>query len=442
MKRQFLAAVIILGIFLPCLVFSSEGILPTPDYSGNLKNRSTLTGDWNGTRSNLADNGLHLDFDITNVYQNLFSGGINEKDAFVSSQHFLMQFDTGKAGLWPGGLLRFRAESRLGKSVNGSTGGIAPVNHDAVFPVDTNNLNSKTIAVTELSYAQFLSPEFGIFGGLLNTREGDSNELAGNLRSNSKFMNFALLASMTSLRTVSSVTLGGGFIFIPKDWIRGRITFFDTEESSAQNPFTSGKGNTIATEWKLKHAIKNLPGAQNYGFTYGFDNSFATLDYDPRDTIPGLVAGEGIPRTNDSWEFYHSMHQYLQWKDGRGWGVFTRFGIAEESSNPIHMSVAAGISGNAMLKTRPKDTFGLGYYYLKLSDSAILGFLDIDDEQGVELWYNAEITPWLHITADIQVVDTALGTPGRGTIPPGFISLSLPESETAWIFGLRSKIQF
>lgn len=106
------------------------------------------------------------------------------------------------------------------------------------------------------------------------------------------------------------------------------------------------------------------------------------------------------------------------------------------------MSISAGISGNAMLKTRPKDTFGIGYYHLKLSDSAIFGFLDIDDENGGEIWYNAEITPWLHITADIQVVDTALGQAGRGIIPPGFLAISLPDSNIAWIYGLRTRIQF
>lgn len=59
-----------------------------------------------------------------------------------------------------------------------------------------------------------------------------------------------------------------------------------------------------------------------------------------------------------------------------------------------------------------------------------------------DMWCNAEITPWLHLAADIQVVNTALGHPGRSIIPLGFIVVNLPESKAAWIFGLRRKIQF
>jgi porin len=442
MNKKFLTMIVNFCAFFPCLVFSADGILPTPDYSGGLLNRSTLTGDWNGTRRSLAENGLHLDFRVTSTYQNLFKGGINERDGFVSTQDLLLQLDTGKAGLWPGGLLKLRVESRAGKAFNSATGGLSPVNNDALFPIDSNNVNDETIGLTEVTYTQFLSPQFGVFGGLLNTRDADANELAGSARSDSHFMNSAFLVSMVALRSTPSVTLGGGMVFIPRDWILGTIAFYDTEESSTHNPFNTGRGNTVATEWNFKHKISNLPGAQTFGFLYAFDNKFPEFGNDPRSTIRGLVTGNGLSRKSDTWAFYHSAHQYLQWKDGKGWGLFTRFGIADENSNPINMSAAVGISGNGIFNSRPNDAFGLGYYHLEFSNSAILGFLDIDDENGAELWYNAEITPWLHVTADIQVVDTALGNPGRGIIPPGFISVSLPESKTAWIFGLRTKIQF
>jgi porin len=53
---------------------------------------------------------------------------------------------------------------------------------------------------------------------------------------------------------------------------------------------------------------------------------------------------------------------------------------------------------------------GVGYFYVGLnSDYKQLvsdGPLpDIQDLQGVELYYNVAITPWLHLTADLQVID-------------------------------------
>lgn len=49
--------------------------------------------------------------------------------------------------------------------------------------------------------------------------------------------------------------------------------------------------------------------------------------------------------------------------------------------------------------------------------------VDLQDIQGVELYYNAAITSWFHLTADLQVVDNQnVG------------------DDTAIIFGLRGEI--
>jgi porin len=47
------------------------------------------------------------------------------------------------------------------------------------------------------------------------------------------------------------------------------------------------------------------------------------------------------------------------------------------------------------------------------------------DEQGVEVFYNVGVTPWCHITPDIQVV-----VPSRERVP------------TPLVFGLRAKVDF
>jgi hypothetical protein len=31
--------------------------------------------------------------------------------------------------------------------------------------------------------------------------------------------------------------------------------------------------------------------------------------------------------------------------------------------------------------------------------------VDLENVQGVELYYNAEITPWFHLTGDLQIID-------------------------------------
>jgi carbohydrate-selective porin OprB len=46
-----------------------EGLLPVPDYGGDLLNRSRLTGDWGGRRTDLANKGVQVDVDWTQYVQ-------------------------------------------------------------------------------------------------------------------------------------------------------------------------------------------------------------------------------------------------------------------------------------------------------------------------------------------------------------------------------------
>jgi len=52
---------------------------------------------------------------------------------------------------------------------------------------------------------------------------------------------------------------------------------------------------------------------------------------------------------------------------------------------------------------------GVGYFYDGLNSNfkqlVNAALPDIQDVQGVELYYNAAITPWFHLTTDLQVVD-------------------------------------
>jgi porin len=110
------------------------------------------------------------------------------------------------------------------------------------------------------------------------------------------------------------------------------------------------------------------------------------------------------------------------------WGVFGNLGIADDNPSPIHWFASAGISGTSPIAGRKADTFGVGYFYLGVSDrlknlAPIL--LPLKDEHGVELYYNVAVTPWCHITPDLQVI-----TPYRDM------------ADASLLFGLRAKIDF
>src|SRR5262245_27332370 len=115
----------ILGGFLAASAVSAEdaprapkGLLPVPDYSGDLWTRRYLAGDFNGGRTALANAGIQIDLDWTQVAQCIVDGGREEDSAYSGNIDALIHVDLMRMNLIQGGLLTIRAESRYGDSVN------------------------------------------------------------------------------------------------------------------------------------------------------------------------------------------------------------------------------------------------------------------------------------------------------------------------------------
>jgi porin len=59
---------------------------------------------------------------------------------------------------------------------------VLPVNTDLSVPVTDDPDDDIAITVTELTYTQFLSEQFGVFLGKFQTLDGDANEFASGRR--------------------------------------------------------------------------------------------------------------------------------------------------------------------------------------------------------------------------------------------------------------------
>src|SRR5262249_15990643 len=83
---------------------------------GGFWHRTQLLGDLNGHRTNLANHGLFIDVYSTGYYQDVTSGGLKTGNAYVQNTQASINLDTGRAGLWSGGLFHFTVQSRYGSS--------------------------------------------------------------------------------------------------------------------------------------------------------------------------------------------------------------------------------------------------------------------------------------------------------------------------------------
>jgi porin len=132
----------------------------------------------------------------------------------------------------------------------------------------------------------------------------------------------------------------------------------------------------------------------------------------------------------DDWGIYYNFDQYLYTKPDdhtQGFGIFGRFGWSNGKSNPIEQFYSLGLGGKGLISTRPKDTYGVGYYLVNLSND-LPPILNTSDEQGIEAYYNIEVTPWLHISPDLQVIVR----PGGG----------FRDRDVAIVYGLRMQMSF
>src|SRR5947199_347209 len=103
---------------------------------GDFWQNTQLTGDWGGFRTSLAKHGIFFDLYSTTAYQDVASGGLKTGSSFVENIQLSINIDTGRAGLWPGGLFHFTVGSRFGDSAKNTftVGSSTPQNTGLAFP--------------------------------------------------------------------------------------------------------------------------------------------------------------------------------------------------------------------------------------------------------------------------------------------------------------------
>lgn len=407
----------------------------TSPYSGNLWERSTLLGDLGGYRGEAANNGMTFNISTTQFYQGVASGGVEQVFDYVGRNDYIMNVDGEKAGLWRGFFVTLHGETRYGDGINRFTGAIMPVNTASLFPAPTGDQS----ALTAVKFTQALSEEFVTFAGKINMLDELSQPFAGG-RGVDAFMNTALVFPVAAVRSVPYSTLGGGFAVLQDLHPVFSMMVLDTNNTPTTSGFESffNNGATIITKLDVPVALLGMPGHQGFWGTYsnGEYNDLAPTAYFDPNYGPVLV-----PAGNDtgSWSLFYSADQALFVDPDnakRSWGVFTNIGLSDDGPSPVRWSANVGVGGSSPLRSRPLDTFGIGYAYTAYStpvQTLAPFFLPVRNDEVVELFYNVAVTKWCRVTPNLQIL-----VPAREqTLPPGIQPI-----DTAVVFGLRAKIDF
>jgi len=397
-------------------------LFPVPNLGGDIWTRDVMTGDWGGTRQRLADRGIQFEIDVQQYYQGLADGGVDEHWDYNGTSDYRLKIDTGKAGWWPGGFIEIHGETYWGNGQTARDGSFLPTNTDYLMklPKDDGTYLSHVVIT------QFLSEEFAVVFGKLDTTVGDANAFAHGVGTD-KFMNLAFSFNPVTILSAPYSTLGAGVVWLPNENVVASFSAYDVEgdleESGFDTVFEGGTGYNA--EVRVTTDFFGKPGHHLFGATYA-DGGFSVLS-DNRLLIPELP---GVPEVvNSTWNAYYNFDQYIHYDEetGAGWGVFGRVGFADKRTNPIDLFLSAGVGGTGLIPSRPDDRFGFGYFYAHLTDElpSLAKPLVRDEEHGIELFYDMAVTQWFRLAADLQI-----------------ISPSLKSADTATIVGVRSKISF
>ncbi|HRX85118.1 MAG TPA: carbohydrate porin [Phycisphaerae bacterium] len=362
-----------------------------------------LAGDWGGRRTELEEAGIEFNFGLTSVYQHVAHGGANTHNAheITGSYDLEFGFDLGAMGVIPGGRVYVLAEGSWldGLSDGGDVGDYFGVNGDAG--------GDRAVDVTELWYEQsFFDARLTVtFGKIDLSAYFETNAYAND--ETYQFLNNALINSGNVPFPENG--LGIALLATPCAWFYFGAGLADAEADARETGL-----NTAF------HGADDFFSVYEVGFTPSWDLGRGELPgsyrvgmwYDPRskERFFNDLGGRRrhVPSRRDDVGFYLSLDQTVYVEnpkevgDAQGLGVFLRYSFAHDDVNEIDHFWSAGGQYQGLLPTRDADVLGLGIAQGHFSNRIGLTGDEPSRETVIELYYNAEVLPWLHVTPDFQ----------------------------------------
>lgn len=407
---------------------SNNSMFRLKDYSGDFETSPNLLGDWQGKRTQMAEQGIIFEGGVTGVVQTNTHGGTNtsETASGSGSLDYWLMFDTERLGWWQGGMWTFHGETNFGNPVFRHVRSIMPVNYDALLPEPNPGLTT----LSELYLTQYFGSDLNVIAGKIDPANiVDRNAFANDERR--QFMSTALRNNPVLFSINPYTALAVSLEYSPTTWLTMSYFALDTNgtvtNSGSSTAFESPEGTTFGTEWSFLIEPCGYKGTQRFG--YGYSNKdFRKFDPDSR---VGIVKNPDGTSSQDDSVVWYNFDQYIfteRQDPTQGIGIFGRYGYSDGKANVLEEFYSFGIGGKGIVEGRDEDTFGLGYYYISLGED-FPNTGNLDSEEGIEIYYAAQITNSIQVTQALQWI----GDPGAGAVDT---------NGDAVVLGLRVQMDF
>lgn len=379
-----------------------------------------LTGDWGGLRTTLAARGITADLESTHYYQGLMSGTGDKSFEYGGRLDLQVNFETGKLGLWDGGMIRTHTEYRYGDLPAMLGGTLLATNTGMILPVDADN----EVVLTSLHLAQRIGDRANFLVGRINAADLLAEDpFFGGLGS-SRFLNLAFAAPPSG---ITPPVITGAVLSLSGQPVAWTFMLYDaddwTDDYWPDHFFDSGVTFSVSANYSGEFVGRRSSVTVSGTYTTRDGANLGELLLPPE-----LQTGDRDHSWHVGVQFTHLLREDPEQPE-TGWtAAFLKINGSDGNPNPYQGSIMAGIGGKGLFEARPQDTFGLGLFYVDFSDelqSSLDRFVTFEDERGVEAFYNYVVAEWLLVTADLQYVNPALG-----------------DTDNAFVGGLRAKILF
>ena len=345
-----------------------------------------------------------MQLEATGYGQALLQGQGREGAEFAGRADVLADFDSGKLGLWSGGGLHLHLEYWSGEAGASLGGALWPVNTGLTLPLGGKD----KVTASSIYLSQRLGERANLLLGRINAVDLLANDPFYGGWGIRRFVNLAFVAPPSG---VLPPVIVGGVLSYSLAPFRLTLMVYDPNDQTAdywpERLFHDGVNVSLGGTWAgtLAGRPASLGLTGIYSTKEGADLSQVLL--------PAYLKTTGQDHSfSVALQFGHLLMQGPV-TPGKGLGVYAKAAIADGNPNPIRASFSGGLAGHALSRARPRDSFGIGYFYYNFSDDlqdALDPLVRFRDEQGVEVFYNLALTPWLRLTADLQFIDPAVAS--------------------------------
>lgn len=393
----------------------------------------TLTSDWNGLRTDLEESGIYLQGRYTALLMENFSGGLDTGFFGGGPIGLTLTADTEKLLSHDGGTFfidleyfdwyndRFPQQNAFDPTGSwvGSNGNF----------IDDDE--STFAAIAQLYYEQsFFDDACSLRFGKMDANSTFSNiDAAGsfqyNLMHNPPSLNLYLPTYPEEATALQARVHVGDHVTGHFGWYDGTSAALDPATGSV-GPGTGTRGPAtffdndghwfLITEWEVDWQLSDRhPGSFAFGaWLQTGRTTTAGSSSDGVEDVPGLYM---------SWQQTIWSGDKHSANTGGGIRFFGQFSLSDADKNPSHWSLMAGLSATGIIPGRPADALGLAGGWTAFSGNQAIyqSVLPNGDpgpagghETGLELFYKAQITPWLYVQPGFEWI----GSPGGGESSP------------------------